>query len=155
MIFYIMHIANIAPVSRSTKRERQLQWSSFDAIQGEYTPILCALQRSNDLAFDASGVHELDGQTGITRPFLSTWYLRGARLCISDSWICLWQSRHTNSRFDQLSVTSGFIIFSGVRCLMWCTITPGVYLPDRKQRSHRLPTLEAYALRVFFHADEA
>ena len=60
----------------------------------------------------------------ITFPTSLILYLRW--MCL---WISLWQSRQSSSRLSQLKAISGTLMFSGVKWILWCTITPGVNRP--------------------------
>lgn len=43
----------------------------------------------------------------------------------SEAWARAWQSRQSNSRLFSPSAISGVLMFSGVKCSLWWTISPG------------------------------
>ena len=82
-----------------------------------------------------------------TRPISSTWY----RLMLP-VWISEWQFRQTSSKLFQDKVIAGSVMFSGVMCILWWTISPGTYNPLDKHLSHNPRWLLTYAARVDFHS---
>lgn len=83
------------------------------------------------------------------RPASSNLYRLSSRPCS-----CAWHSRQTNSRLSNEHETVGSLMFSGVRCILWWTISPERYTPRARHRSHRPPTLLMYAARHDRHAGE-